>query len=483
MDMATGYQANRSVKVSTPFGEDALTFGRVAVREQLSRPFELELTLLSGQGDLNPDLILGQPVTLAIVAGEDTQRLFHGLVTDFELSGLNGERHEYRATVRPWFWLLTRTTACRVFQGKTAPEIFEQVCSQAGYADCRLDLSRTYEPREYCVQYRETDFDFLSRLLEQEDIFYFFEHSAERHVLVLCDDVTRLTPATGYDNVPYWPAGEAGSARERDHLSSWSVRKSFHKGSGVGGEREADGLSPVTARGSGDAAGVAAGRVFTLTGHPRSDLNIQYLVTAISLDASADQDGTYLAVHVEVSDVREKYQPARITRKPVIQGTHLAKVVELPAEETATDDPRRVKVQLQWETRGTTDEALSCWVRVARAWGGQNADGIQMPSVGQDVIVSFIEGDPDRPLIVASVQSAPVIEAPVPVVEVQKSGQDMLIDAGETITLTHGNASITLHKNGNINIKGLTITLDGGGPINVNSSKNIILKGDRILQN
>jgi type VI secretion system secreted protein VgrG len=428
--------------------------------------------------------------------------------------------------VRPWLWLLTRRTDCRVFQGKTVPQIFELVCRHAGYADYKMELSRTYEAREHCVQYRETDFQFLSRLLEQEGSFYFFEHSRERHVLVLCDDVARLTTAPGYDSVPYFPPEETDAVRERDHLSSWRFQKSIQPGLTT--------ASHVSGRGSGDAVGIAAGKLFALANHPRPDLNIQYLVTSTSLEASSDahragagSEGTQLAIRVEAMDAREAYRPARVTPKPVVQGTQIAKVVGPesvvgPEGEDIHTDDSRVKVQFHWNADGTPDEKSSCWVRVGQAWTGQNGTRAELPPVGQEVIVSFLEGDPDRPLIIGSVYSGGAKRSEdgddkttfaqnhkVDIRENQqldvrgnqtlrvgrnqtidvdenhtsKIGKNMRIDAGDTVTITNGTASLTLDKDGNIVIKGRNITVDGGGPINVNSSKNIILKGDKILQN
>src|SRR5688572_15813755 len=125
MDMATSYQANRLIKGDTPFGEGTLIFGRMAATDEMSTPFKIDLTLFSEKGDLDPDLVLGKPVFVSIAAGEQTLRDFHGLATDFEQRGGRERLHEYRVTLRPWFWFLTRRADCRVFQGKTVPQIFE----------------------------------------------------------------------------------------------------------------------------------------------------------------------------------------------------------------------------------------------------------------------------------------------------------------------------------------------------------------------
>ena len=462
MDMPVFSQSNRSIRLSSPFGGETLLLGKMTAGERVSHLFELTLTLYSAKGDLNPDSILGKPVTVTLQGGEPAgQRHFHGLVTEFAQTGYNSRLHEYRATVHPWLWFLTRTADCRVFQGKSVPDIFQDVCRQAGFTDFRLALTGSYSPWEYCVQYRETDFAFLSRLLEQEGIFYFFEHSADKHVLVLSDDAGQLKSVAGYESVPYFPLTENAVKRERDHLSAWSFQKSFQPGTFATREYDfktpaplLDGTSTVSrpydsakyeifdfpaepalltsgdvqrvakmrvqelqaaqmsARGSGDAAGLTTGKLFKLTGHPRADLNIQYVVASTTIEvsndsfqtgASAGPQGVQFSISIEAFDPREPFRPARATPKPIVQGTQTAMVVGPKGEEIYTDEFGRVKVQFHWDRYGKLDENSSCWVRVSQAWAGKSWGAIQIPRIGQEVVVSFLEGDPDRPLVIGSV--------------------------------------------------------------------------------
>ncbi|HEV7135649.1 MAG TPA: type VI secretion system tip protein TssI/VgrG [Steroidobacteraceae bacterium] len=457
--MATKYQDNRSVKVTTPFGPNALVFARMSHVERVSQPFHCEIGLLSESGDLDPDRILGKPLTVSLATTATAPlRYFHGLVTEFEQVGYTDRLHEYRAIARPWFWFLTRTADCRIFQNKSVPDIFREVCQQAGFADLDVRLG-SYEPLEYCVQYRETDFNFLSRLLEREGIFYFFEHSENKHLLVLADDVGGCKAVTGYDSVPFYPPAAQEALRERDHLQSWSFQKSFQPGSfssrdynfeqpspipagtssisrpyetskyeiydfpaaaealtSTGVERVAKlrvqelQVAQMVARGSGDAAGLAAGHVFKLTGHPRGSLDIQYLITSTSIDLSSNAyhagsgaGQTRFAIAVEGADAREAYRPPRVTPKPVIHGTQTAVVVGPKGEEIYTDPFGRVKVQFHWDRYGKLDENSSCFMRVGQLWAGKSWGGIHIPRIGQEVIVSFTEGDPDRPLVIGSV--------------------------------------------------------------------------------
>ncbi len=432
----------------------------MSATESVSHLFELDLTLFSEKGDLDPDQILGKPLAVTVATGERLpQRFFHGLVTEFAQGGYNERLHEYRASVRPWFWFLTRSSDCRVFQQKSVPDIFKEVCRGLGFTDIRDALTASYDKWDYCVQYRESDFSFLSRLLEKEGIFYFFEHSRDKHVLVLADDVSRLTTVDGYATVPFFPPVAGHIRRERDHLNNWSFQKSFQPGAyatrdydfkkpspvlagtatiprahGCGSyeifdypgepalqnpaalERLAQvriqemQVSQMVARGSGNAAGLSVGSLFTLSGHPRTDLNMQYVVLSsrIELESDTFQTGagdsdSQFAISIEAASAREAYRPARNTLKPIVQGTQTAVVVGPDNEEIYTDKYGRVKVQFHWDRHGGLNETSSCWVRVSQPWAGRNWGAVSIPRIGQEVVVSFLEGDPDRPLIIGSV--------------------------------------------------------------------------------
>jgi type VI secretion system secreted protein VgrG len=463
--MSTKYQDNRSVKVTTPFGPNVLVFASMTGTEHLSRPFECTISLLSESGELDPDKILGKPLVVSLATTrQEPLRYFHGLVSEFQQVGYEERMHQYRAVTRPWFWFLTRTADCRVFQNKSAPEIFKEVCQNAGFSDFELHLG-THPQREYCVQYRESDFNFLSRLLEHEGIFYYFEHSDNKHVMVLSDDVGNCKAVAGYDSVPYYPSSATDALRERDHLQSWSFQKSFQPSRYAARDYDFERPSPIpagtasisrsyessayevydfpavadqvgsdgsqvtsdsveriaklrvqelqaaqmVARGSGDAAGLAAGHVFKLTGYPRSSLDIQYLITStsIELNSQAYHAGsgteTEFSIALDAVDAREPYRPPRLTPKPMIHGTQTAVVVGPKSEEIYTDQFGRVKVQFPWDRYGKLDEQSSCFVRVGQLWAGKSWGGIHIPRIGQEVIVSFLEGDPDRPIIIGSV--------------------------------------------------------------------------------
>ena len=462
----------RSIKLEGPRELDGAFLTRLSGTEEISRPFRFELELRA-KALIDADAVLGKPVGVQLTVDAGIKRFFHGILTEFAHTGFGQRYHEYHAVLRPTFWLLTRRSDCRVLQKQSVPEMFAEVCRQAGFADHRSTLTDShYDKWEYRVQYRESDFDFISRLLEHEGIYYYFEHSHGRHQLVLADDVGKLSTANGYDKVTYCPPSTSPAQRERDHLTSFSVLKSFQPGafascdydfehptadtSGaatVSGHKDGSKyelfdypagaplvtaagvgriaklraqqmqISQSVARGEGDAAGLAPGRVFTLQQHPRGELNKKYLITSATYDLRSDSAQTgesrvaeppQFHVSIEAIDAREPYRPARITPKPLILGTQTGFVVGAAqksrvspdGQEIWTDKFGRVKVQFHWDRAGKGHPDKSCWVRVAQAWAGRNWGTQHVPRIGQEVVVSFLDGDPDRPLVIGSVYNS-----------------------------------------------------------------------------
>ncbi len=222
MATATLTQANRQFQVFTPLGKDVLLFRHMAASETLSGLYEIDLDLLSSNPAIDVKKILGAPVGVSIELPAGGERYLHGFVSDFTYTDHMGDLHAYRATLRPWLWYLTRTADFRIFQDKTTPDIIKTVFRDLGFTDFKDALSRSYDPWEYCVQYRETAFNFVSRLMEHEGIYYYFEHAKDKHTLVLADASNSHGPIKGYDSVPYYPPEQSGR-RKRDHISQWSV--------------------------------------------------------------------------------------------------------------------------------------------------------------------------------------------------------------------------------------------------------------------
>jgi type VI secretion system secreted protein VgrG len=462
------YGQYRSVSLAGPGDMQQLMITRLSAVEQISRPFQCELELcgMEGaalEGTIDPDGILGKPACVTLKTYDGRARYFHGIVTEFAHTGSNERYCEYRAVLRPEFWLLTRRSDCRVWQAKTTVDIVQDVFTQAGLEQPKTMVGDRYEPWDYRVQYGETDFDFVSRLLEHEGIFYYFVHTSDSHQMVLTDDVGRLDSPSGYESVPYFPPGGSGVHRLRDHLNSWMVSKTFQPAAFATRDYDFEapsalvsGVSPVAnrtdtdrfeifeypagavkrdssgadrmaklraqqaqaaqsnVRAKGDAVGLSAGRVFTLKEHPREDFNKKYLITRSVCTVVSDSARTgaganadaQCEIEIEAIDAQEPFRPARITPKPRIQGPQTAFVVGPANEEFCTDKYGRVKVQFHWDRVGTGDDQSSCWVRVAQAWAGRNWGTQFIPRVGDEVVVSFIDGDPDHPLIIGSVYNA-----------------------------------------------------------------------------
>jgi type VI secretion system secreted protein VgrG len=452
-------QSTRKVQITTPLGKDALIVAQFSAVEQMSSLFQFDIALLSEKGDLPADDILGKEVTIKYDLPGGAKRFFHGFVTEFSQGATDRRFHQYHATVRPWLWFLTRSADCRIFQQKDVAEIFEEVVKPYGFTHFKLKISGALNKMDYCVQYRETDFNFISRLLEQEGISYHFQHADGRHTMVLANDNSAHEKVPGYETVPYFPPDAPDAARERDHLSEWSFTKSVLPGTfattdydftapkkSLAGNSaisrphahssfeifdypadlakfdsgETSRLAKIRVQeiqstymvghGKGNAAGLATGFKFKLDQYTRKDLNIEYLVTGtrhlITSDAGAAggaDPGTECTVSLDAIDARTVFRPARITPKPIVQGAQTAIVVGKSGDDIYTDEHARVKVQFHWDRLGKNDENSGCWIRVAQTWAGKEWGSIHIPRIGHEVIVDFLEGDPDKPIITGRV--------------------------------------------------------------------------------
>lgn len=449
-------QRHRSISVNTVLGEDVLLLRSMTATERLSAPFEYELTLLSHRVDVPVDELLGTPATAALELPDGNRRFFNGYISRFSQTGFDGAYTVYKATLVPWLWFLSRTADCRTYQDKKVPDIVKEIFREHGFTDFDERLSGTYRNRTYCVQYRETDLDFLDRLLENEGIYYFFEHLDGKHTLVLADSYSAHSKVPGYESVPYFPQG-ASALREIDHIDDWTLdnevrpgayahnaydftaprknllsRRSAPKGHAMA-EMEifdfqgdytetADGegyartrLEEVQAnheiaRAAGNARGLACGVLFSLTGYQREDQNREYLIISTNYSLQSDEFKTGAVAGeplfrstLGAIDSQVPYRPPSLTTKPVVKGPQTAIVVGKAGEEVWTDKYGRIKIQFHWDRYGKSDETSSCWVRVAQVWAGKGWGGMMIPRIGQEVIVDFLEGDPDQPIVTGRV--------------------------------------------------------------------------------
>lgn len=450
-------QLTRMTQITSPLGPDVLLLKDMGGGDELGRLFSYELQLTSKDGSLDLNQLLGKPMSLSVQLSGGGQRYFHGIVARCSQNVDRGQFASYQVTLRPWLWLLSRTSDCRIFQHQSVPQIIKQVFRDLGFSDFEDALSRPYREWEYCVQYRETSLDFVSRLMEQEGIYYFFRHEQDRHVLVLADAYGAHQPAPGYASVPYFAPD--GQHRERDHFNDWRMAQEVQPGSlelndydferpsarmevrsamprphsasdyplydypgayvqNQDGEHYArtrlEALQSLHERIelSGNARGPGAGNLFSLTGFGRQDQNREYLVVAAryyiaqeSLE-SGNGGGVQFEVGLTCIDAQQSFKPLATTTKPLVQGPQTARVVGPAGEEIWTDQYGRVKVHFYWDRHDQSNENSSCWIRVSQSWAGKNWGSMQIPRIGQEVIVSFLEGDPDRPIITGRVYNA-----------------------------------------------------------------------------
>ncbi len=451
-------QAARMAVITSPLGGDTLVLERLEGRDELGRPFSHELALISVDDGLSLDALLGKPMGLAVQLADGSDRYFHGIVARCSQTAHRGQFASYQVTLKPWLWLLSRTSDCRIFQSKTVPEIIKQVFRDLGFSDFEDALTRSYREWEYCVQYRETSLDFVSRLMEQEGIYYYFRHEKSRHVLVLCDAYGAHHTAPGYASVPFYPLDD--QMRERDHIHDWRMAREVQPGSlelndydfqrpsarlevrssiarphsnadyplydypgeyvqSKDGEQyarnriEAIHTQHERVQLKSNARGLGVGNLFSMSGYPRVDQNREYLIVAadyLITQERYESGGDSVAFQFDSTltciDASQVFRPLPLTVQPIVQGPQTAMVVGPKGEEIWTDQFGRVKVHFYWDRHDQSNENSSCWIRVSQNWAGKNWGAIQIPRIGQEVIVSFLEGDPDRPIITGRVYNA-----------------------------------------------------------------------------
>ncbi|MGS0744215.1 type VI secretion system Vgr family protein, partial [Glaciimonas sp. GG7] len=441
-------QEYREVAVKTALGNNVLLFCSMSGSEQLGRLSEFRVQLLSKDDALKIADVLGKPLSVELKHDNGSTRYFHGIVTRFASTGSRDGFATYQATVHSWLWLLKRSSNCRIFQDKSLPTIIKQVCDAYGGVALKMDaLSGNYPLVPYCVQYRESDFDFVCRLLEGVGIYFYFTHDAQRHTMVLADSYGAHTAIPGYGALKYNDVGEPGGLKE-ECVSSWSAAGEIVSSSYVlndfdfekttasrsGGLLTKGGIAAgfdqtayemfdypgnytvaengnVLARArmealhgqceqisaNTDARGLFAGGMFTLAEHPREDQNRAYLITSLAYDiggndytSGAGNSGLPVACQMTAIGKEFSYRPPAIFRKPYVQGPQTAMVVGKAGEEIWTDQYGRVKVQFHWDRVGKDDEHSSCWVRVAQSWAGKGWGTIFIPRIGMEVVVSFL---------------------------------------------------------------------------------------------
>jgi type VI secretion system secreted protein VgrG len=475
-------QDNRPLKVTTPLGANAFVLTNFSAREGLSQPFQYYLEMVaSNDTEVKFEKLLGQKVTVEI-AVQQQSRFFNGIVSRVSQGTRDGTVTIYRAEVVPQLWLLTRKWQSRIFQRLNVPDILKKVLTGI---DTSFEITGTFEKRDYCVQYRETDFNFVSRLMEEEGIYYYFKHTSDGHKMVLANTPQSHADVPGPTTIHFDET--SGGDRPDLRIISWTKIQEMRSGKctlfdhsfelphkhleadkttqdqvqvgtvphtlkvggndkleiydfpgeyaqrfdGIdkgGGEQpaelqkiftdnkrtvgirmEQEAMPAIEISGSGTAPQMLAGHKFTLDRHFNADG--QYVINTVlhgarQLSFSNTEEDFQYSNSFTCLPIALPYRPPRSSPRPVVQGTQTAVVVGPPGEEIFTDKFGRVKVQFHWDRDGKNNIDSSCWIRVGQLWAGKRWGASFWPRIGQEVIVDFLEGDPDQPIIIGSVYNA-----------------------------------------------------------------------------
>ncbi len=454
-------QDTRWASIETPLGKDVLLFRRMAGVEELGRIFQYELELCSENGDITFDDIIGQNVTIRMNYTDSDARYINGVVSRFSRTQEVEDLTYYQATIVPNLWFLTRTRDCRIYQSMDAVAIVKDVLKELGITDVEYKLgSTTYPSREFTVMYRESYFNFISRLLEQEGIYYYFKHENGKHTLVLINASSlheaqpdfaemefnpRDEGSVDQDSIYYWIEmglfestkfsyadysletpknimfGESEVTRQyaKDHLVRFDYPGRYYAAGDATNyakyraeEFQAD---YQTFKGECIVRGTACGALFAMTNYPLASQNTDYIITSTTINV-VGEDYTSNPVQEQKLDpfkcsftaIRktEQFRAESITPVPFVHGPQTAIVVGPSGDEIHTDEYGRIKVQFHWDRYGNSDENSSCFIRLAQNWAGKNWGAVTLPRIGQEVVVEFLEGNPDRPIIIGSLYNA-----------------------------------------------------------------------------
>jgi type VI secretion system secreted protein VgrG len=432
-----------SLELTTPLGADQLSLESLQGSESLSEPFLFEISMVTDQDTIDASALVGKPAHVTLVDGEGNKRYIHGLVTRF-----GQDEHRCTAELRPWLWMLSLASDCRIFQSKAVPDILTAVFGDCGQTDYRNDLVLSYPTLDYCVQFQETSFQFVNRLMEEAGIAYYFEHSESAHTLVMIDDPSKYPACPHGDSLPYLPLPDdrdwltdsrigsadlsrrvASAAFQTDDYNFVTPSTELKAKAGNGSWQIYEYPGRYTTKNDGDTVAkrrmeeiealakqlsgtspvrhMTAGATFTMTNHPSDTFNGKYALYSVSHSARRREYGNvFTAFPADVP-----FRPPRRTPRPRLVGAQTAIVVGPSGKEVWTDQYGRVKVQFHWDQNGNKDENSSCWIRVAQNWAGTSWGAFALPRIGQEVLVSFLDADPDRPLVTGCVYNG---DNPVP---------------------------------------------------------------------
>ena len=520
-------------RITVQLPVDGLLFWKLSGREALSEPYALGLTLLGTDARMDRSQLLGKAVTVTVPTQDITSpRYFNGKVTRVAVSAveLSGTRYAvYQLSVESDLWPMQRDRNLRIFQGQTVPQIVKTLLSE-NQVNVEDKLTGSYRVWDYCVQYQESSFDFISRLMELEGISYFFRHESGRHVMVLTDAASQHQPFAGYETIPYHVTPSGGSTDE-EGISQWALTDSvtpgiyslddydFRKPNAWLFQARQNPTSPEPGsinvydwpgrfvdhghgefyarihqerwqvehqqiQGSATALGITPGHTFTLYNAPFFSDNAEYLTTEANywLEENAYASGgssqTMHRIDFTVIPSSVTYRPAQKTAWPRTYGPQTAKVVGPQGESIWTDRYGRVKVKFHWDRQAKGDDTSSCWVRVSSAWAGQGFGGVQIPRVGDEVVVDFINGDPDRPIITGRVYneaSMPPWDLPGDATRMgfMTRSKDGSVDNASFLFFedSPGNESVQMHSE-----KDMMVSVENDQTVNIDGNRTTTIK-------
>ena len=440
------------IQVTTSAGDNVFAVASGLWSESLGNGLNAELTLLSEDPDIDLAAMIKQPLSLHIECKTDDGIWLQGLVQRVELTGLDGSFYQYTARLVSCLGLLQFTGGCRIFQELSTPDIIKKVFELHGLSgQLESKLTQTYAPRPYCVQFGESDLQFLQRLMEEEGIYYFFRHDDKKHTVILADDISAHQAPAGYETADYRPFLQSGvdeclcnyqssfslgvglfsrtdydfekpkapllvqqKSALRDVDLEWFDYPGCHRIVDDGQRfarirMEAEDASSQSVRFNGNTRGLFGGSVFELQNHPSDSVNKKYLITSSmhSFHCPGLQTGASssfeCSVNLACQDSVVPFRSLARTPRPRIYGPQVATVSGKAGEEIWTDSYGRIKVQFPWDRDGKNDELSSCWIRVSQAWVGKNWGSMSLPRIGDEVIVEFLNGDPNQPIVTGRV--------------------------------------------------------------------------------
>ncbi|WP_028311601.1 type VI secretion system Vgr family protein [Derxia gummosa] len=513
-------QTGNFLQVTTPFGKDVLMLDALEASEGISELFSINLQMRSSNTALDASKIIGKSVTVTLKAADGPARYFNGIASRFVHTGGDRDFAHYSAEIVPTAYLLTLDRDRAVWQNKSAADIVKAVLGDFGVT-FSSKLTGTYTAIEYCVQYDETAFEFISRLMESAGICYWFTFANGSHTMVLADASTAHQPCTDAATMRFLP--ETGTLSQTDTITSFAVEDRLvpqkhvlsdfdplkpstalkAEASGTTGKGElfewpgrhasssagtalaklrlqASQADSHVLRGQGYAYSFAAGTKFTLKDHFRSALNTSHVLRRVHHSA---RDQRYCN-SFEAFPATTTFRPPLVTPRPRVHGSQTATVVGPKGEEIWTDKYGRIKLQFHWDRVGKKDDTSSCWVRVAQSTAGSGFGSLFLPRIGQEVVVTHVDGDPDRPLVTGAVYNGehlPPVTLPTnqtqTVIKTRSSKQGK---AGNEIRLEDKKDAeeFYLHAQKDMKVEienGLTVTLTEG------AEKHTLTKGDRTV--